>query len=307
MYFDKLTDHPNINQFSETIYLQRYEYFKFFAESYFHDSFWKDILKREKKSTNKLIAFFYIINHKCQTDKSETSRITYKSLKKFIGNEYTLNEFINIFDDCHLGSGSISMFVPFLKLGQKRIFKEFENDYMKFEIQTFNDAKMIGDEIIFQIPNLKKRKKINEKKLIENLQKFFGEFFKIENKKNPLVKKINFFDEIADTETKFSDNLLIIAFFYGVFLCFASKHSDDFETLDLDEFHNKIIALFMVAMTKHIPKKENDIFEFFQKVRLFGVLNPNWRDENLDGQYYLSDKCDEGYILYEEHYELNYN
>ena len=66
-----MSEHPNINQFSKTIYLQRYEYFKFFAESYFHNSFWEDILKREKKSTNKLIAFFYLINHKCNTDKLE--------------------------------------------------------------------------------------------------------------------------------------------------------------------------------------------------------------------------------------------
>jgi len=99
---------------------------------------------------------------------------------------------------------------------------------------------------------------------------------------------------------------MLIARFYGIFICFSEKHTDDLEFSDNNELYNKSITLLCLAMNKHFPKKEESIFDYFQKIRFFSDFNPNWQEENLDGQYYLQDKFEEGYNLYEEYYFEKY-
>lgn len=300
-----MSEHPNINYFSETIYLQRYDYFKFFAESYFYNTFWQDVLKREKKSINKLIAFFYIINHKCHTDKQETSKIAYQSLKKFIGNDYSINEFVNIFDSCHQNAGSKAI-LPFFNIGQKKIFADFEDDYMKFEIETFNNAKMIGDSIIFQIPKTKKEKKLSEKKIIENLEIFFNYYLETLKDNSFIKSKDDLFKKIANTGILLSDDLLICARFFGVMNSFADRHLNDLGVSDTSHSYNKANAFFALALNNLIPNRQQEIFDFFFKIRMFDTSNPGWEEEYNNGQFYLLEKYNEGYDAYDEFYSEVY-
>ena len=121
--------------FIPEIYERRHEFYLNFANKFFTEEFWGEVLVDEKIACVYLCAFYSAIKNRCNTSVKETSEIVYNSLKSKCLKNQTYEDFYKILNKHNLKLG-FKANIPFLNSELKKQFESFEYLYLSYERKT---------------------------------------------------------------------------------------------------------------------------------------------------------------------------
>ena len=122
--------------FEQSIYDKRNEFYKKFANEFFHKDFWKKVKEQDLQDCCFLCQFYKVIKFRCDTDDNETSKIAFDSMKKKCLGSLKYEKFKEELDlnlSKHTGFKS--------RFGERRDnMNNFHALYLDWELKMLNDG-----------------------------------------------------------------------------------------------------------------------------------------------------------------------
>ena len=124
--------YPNQNNFSEIINKNRSEFFRVFAEKFFHEEFWHEAKALSDQNVAFIIGFYTVIEERCNTKNKNTAELVFNSIKDKCHVHETLDEFQVIIEKMKYKCAKKGL-VPFVKTNIQKNFELFESLYAMYE------------------------------------------------------------------------------------------------------------------------------------------------------------------------------
>ena len=124
--------YPDKNNFNEIINKNRNEFFRVFAEKFFHEEFWSELKINTDQKTAFIVGFYTVIESRCNTSSEETAKLVYNSIKDKCQVKETFDEFLVILKKMKLKCAKKGL-IPFIKTNIEKNFEVFESLYALYE------------------------------------------------------------------------------------------------------------------------------------------------------------------------------
>tara|TARA_Y100000816_G_C25729993_1_gene384496 strand:+ start:102 stop:518 length:417 start_codon:yes stop_codon:yes gene_type:complete len=124
--------YPDKNNFNDKINKNRNDFFKVFAEKFFHVDFWSELKINSDQKTAFIVGFYTVIESRCNTNSDETAKLVYNSIKEKCQVQETFDEFMLILEKMKLKCATKGL-IPFIKTNIEKNFEVFESLYALYE------------------------------------------------------------------------------------------------------------------------------------------------------------------------------